>query len=174
MGATAIAFSETLYPRFAWAISPIVALIILATIGRPRLAGLYRAANKSWLAWEVLVPIGVPIVMTMVIDLMQQTGPHPPPFSLEVLVDLTPWTLTFFSLTLIAHSLRRLWPHIEAQKVPFVAIIGVAFVVALYAGFIVQWRHETWKPDLRVYSVAAILTLVSVWFCHASADVGPE
>ena len=134
-----------------------------------------------WLTWQVFIPIFGPIVLSGVIILLWMSSrPYFMP-NLSIIMDVSPWALTFYSLTLIGATLNELWPKFSNHRSLGVWLICVAFAVGLYASFIVVWRHDdSFTPTpAGVYFVTLLLLMAAVALCHmgysangGSQDVG--
>lgn len=131
-----------------------------------------KGLNRPWVLWEVIVPLGMPVVISLVVVFMSATGPSPSPISLEAAIDLAPWTLCFFAFTLLASSMRKIWP--KSQQYPKITLwmLVMMFPVALYAGFLVSWHQDAaFKPTAVNYLISVLLTAAAVWRCHASSKI---
>jgi hypothetical protein len=128
--------------------------------------------NKSWIIWEVAVPLALPVIISLVVVGMSATGPSPQPISFEAAIDLAPWTLCFFAFTLLASSMRRIWPHFSAHPTVSISMIVMMLLVALYGGMLVSWHQvPTFKPAAANYLVSGVLTILAIWRCHESSRI---
>lgn len=136
-----------------------------------------RTWKWHWLGWEVLFPLALPIIMSAAFVLLWEVGPSPVHFSLAVVFDLTPWTLSFFAITLLAGALRRLQmqaaqsptgaPQISLQPV-FWLLIVQAFLSAVVFAFFVIWRHSPhYEPTPAAYSLSIAIVAAAIRTCHA-------
>jgi hypothetical protein len=55
----------------------------------------------DWITWQVLAPILGPILISSVVVLLWQTGTRNFPIKWGIVVDVTPWALTFYCITLL-------------------------------------------------------------------------
>lgn len=150
----------------------ILVVIVTRSSGRKWLNELWCAVDLKWIAWEAGVPLFTPVLMAAVFYAFAATGPHPTRLSPRAFfAETTPWTLIFFSLTLCAHSLRRLWSVLQNYRVQLMAIIGITLLVAIYAAFLIQWREEGWTPAGKSYSVSIILTSISIVLCSLTSKI---
>ena len=119
--------------------------------------------NKSWMFWEVAVPLALPVIISFVVVGMSATGPTPQPISFEAAIDLAPWTLCFFAFTLLASSMRRIWPQFSTHPTISISMIVMMLLVALYGGLLVLWHQlPTFKPTAVNYLVSGVLTILAV------------
>ena len=117
----------------------------------------------------MLAPIVGPIAISAIVVLAWWTGQPKFPINWHLLIDdVTPWALTFYTITLIGATMNDLWPKLSNHPVLGVSLIVVAFAVALYAAFIVIWRHgdPNFKPETSVYLVTFILLGISIVLCY--------
>jgi hypothetical protein len=121
----------------------------------------------KWLFWQVLVPLLAPIIISGIVIIAWSTGVttfHP---NLKIVLDVSPWALTFYSLTLIGGTLNAMWSNLANKSGIGVCLILTAVAVTLYASFMVIWRHDSnFNPGTPVYVVTIFLLVVSVAFCH--------
>jgi len=63
--------------------------------------------------------------------------------------------------------MNELWPKLPTNPVLGLSLIMTAVAVALYAAFVVVWRHDAqWKPGRSVYLVTVLLLLITVYLSH--------
>ncbi|MEM6600666.1 MAG: hypothetical protein AAF649_04700, partial [Verrucomicrobiota bacterium] len=87
--------------------------------------------------------------------------------SLRLALDVSPWALTFYTLTLICSTLNTVWNKLAQNSVDVISILVVAAAVLVYASFMVIWRHNPdFTPGASVYIVTIILLVSSVYLCH--------
>jgi hypothetical protein len=128
--------------------------------------------NWKWLGWQVAFPLLGPIAMSLVIVLLWRSGNPAFRMNMEVILDVSPWALTFYALTLIGSALNEKWDKLATHGVLVGALIVVALAVAVYASFIVIWRHDPrFVAGASVYFVTILLLLVSVALCHRSSQL---
>jgi len=92
--------------------------------------------NWQWLLWQVGVPLGGPVVLSCLIVLLWQTGMPDFVPQWSVVLDTSPWTLTFYTLALIGAALNELWPRISAQKALGGSLIGLASLAQIFVAFL--------------------------------------
>jgi hypothetical protein len=127
----------------------------------------------KWLLWQVAIPLLAPIIVSGVVILAWLSGS--PKFSpnIQIAVDVSPWALTFYTLTLIGSTLNEFWPKLTTHVALGLAISLVATAVTLYAAFMVIWRHDpAFVPGRPVYLVALSLLFISVVLCHIGYQKG--
>ena len=119
-----------------------------------------------WHVFQVVLPIGGPILLSLIFVGFERAGRPEFEPSLAVIVDLTPRALTFYTLALICVTLSDFWPHISRHKVVGASTVFIgALVSALYAKIVV-WRHDAaYEPSGGAFVVASILTLAAIYFC---------
>jgi hypothetical protein len=89
----------------------------------------------------------------------------------KIILDVSPWALTFYTMTLIGASLNSLWPRLSIHPLLGGSLIGVALAVGVYSAFIVIWRHRSdFQPGWNVYLIATFLLIVAVIICHNSSS----
>lgn len=126
------------------------------------------ALQKRWLFWQVAVPLLGPAVISAFIILLWISGNPGFKPSLPVIVDLSPWALVFYTLTLLGATLNELWPNVSQHQTLGGSLAVTVLAVAIYGAFIVIWRHNAaWQPGGAVYFVTAVLLVVSVFLSHA-------
>jgi len=124
----------------------------------------------KWILWQVLVPIFGPIIISAIVVLAWWTGQPQFPINWRIIVDVTPWALTFYCITLIGATMNDLWADLLAHPALGLSLMMVALAVALYAAFIVIWRHNpAFVPGTPVYVSTFILLGISIVLCHQGA-----
>lgn len=130
--------------------------------------------NWNWLAWQVGIPLGGPVLLSAVFVALWwtlKTGFAP---QWPIILDITPWAMTFYVLTLIATALRELWPHYATHPALFIWLAILAALIIAYYAFMVIVRHEeTFVPAASVYIVTTVLLVTAVFLCHqANSKLG--
>lgn len=125
--------------------------------------------NGKWIFWQVIVPILGPIAVSTLIIFAWTTGvPNFAP-RIDVILDVSPWALTFYTLTLIGSTLNGFWAKLPDHPALGAALIAVASAVGIYAAFTIIWRHDNnFVPGAPVYLVTIILLIISVGLCYKS------
>src|ERR1700686_3489786 len=97
----------------------------------------------KWIFWQVLAPVVGPIVISALVVILWQTGNPQFKADWRIIIDVSPWALTFYAVTLIGATMSDLWPKFSDHWVLGASLIVTAFAfsVALYASLIVIWRH---------------------------------
>ncbi len=127
----------------------------------------------KWGIWRVAVPLAAPTVISFIVAYAWASGNPGFRPSLSIAADVSPWALTFYSLTLIGSTLNDFWPKLTTKPVLGSALILVAVAVLLYTSFIVIWRHNpTFVPGKPVYGVTLVLLCSSVALCHVGYKAG--
>jgi len=123
--------------------------------------------NWQWLLWQVGIPLGGPIVLSCLIVLLWQTGMPDFVPQWSIILDFSPWTLTFYALALIGGALYELWPYISTQRSLGSYLIGAGSAAQLYAAFLVVWRHNSaFAPTRGIYICASGILLLAVVLSH--------
>lgn len=122
----------------------------------------------KWLFWQVLAPLLAPVVISGFVIFAWSTGASTFRPNFKIVVDVSPWALTFYSLTLIGSTLHAMWSNLEKHSGIGISLILTAIAVALYASFMVVWRHDPYfTPGFPVYAVTFLLLIASVVLCHS-------
>jgi len=121
---------------------------------------------KRWFVVQVAIPLLGPVLLSALFAFAWATGQ--PAFSprLEIIADITPSALTFYSLALLSITLSGFWHKV--QDSPFVTLtaILVAVLVAVYYSFTIVWRHaQDYAPTAETYYVTLVLTAVTIIIC---------
>jgi hypothetical protein len=126
--------------------------------------------NGKWLCWQVAFPLGVPIVASFLFSLLWKTGNPDFHINVQVVFDVSPWALIFYSMTLIGSTLHEYWIKVVSHKLLLIGMIFTIMSVAIYASFIVIWRqYGNFTPSIDVYAVTGFLLIISVIVCHTSS-----
>jgi hypothetical protein len=126
------------------------------------------ALQKRWIFWQVVVPLIGPAVISAVFILLWMTGNPGFKPSVPVIMDVSPWALVFYTLTLLGATLNELWPNVSKHQTLGGSMGVTAVAVGVYAAFIVIWRHNAgWQPGGPVYVVTGVLLVVSIFLSHA-------
>jgi hypothetical protein len=123
--------------------------------------------NWNWLFWQVAAPLLGPILLSAIVALFWWTGVQGFLIEWHVVLDLSPWAMTFFGLTLLSATMSNLWEKWRDHPVLFLSLLMTSFAIALYASFIVIWRHDPhFTPGRAVYTVCGILLVLCIYLCH--------
>jgi hypothetical protein len=126
----------------------------------------------KWLSWQVLAPLLGPIVVSYFVALLWETGDQNFHMNLKVIIDVTPWALTFFTMALIGSGFNDVWGDLAKRQATAAFLVVDAVAVLIYAAFIVIWRHnEKFEPGTAVYALTLILLGTSIVVCHEAAKV---
>lgn len=129
--------------------------------------------DRTWLLWQVAIPLLAPIVISGVVVGAWATGNPTFTPSMSIIVDVSPWALTFYSLTLIGSTFNVFWPKLGTNAMLGIGLILTAVAVTLYASFMVIWRHDpTFSPGVPVYIVTVFLLCISVILSHNGHKAG--
>jgi hypothetical protein len=124
----------------------------------------------KWLLWQVFVPLGGPIIVSALVAFAWQSGQPQFPINWSIILDVTPWAMTFYCLTLIGATMNELWPQLSSRPVLGLALMITGLLVCVYGAFIVIWRHDPdFEPPATVYIYTVVLLAISVGLCHHAA-----
>jgi cation transport ATPase len=125
----------------------------------------------KWLSWQVLAPLAGPIAVSYLVALLWETGQPNFHMNWKVIVDVTPWALTFFTMALIGSGFNDIWADLGKNQATAAFLMVDAIAVLIYTSFIVIWRHTpNFEPGTGVYVLTFILLGTSVVVCHEAAD----
>lgn len=125
----------------------------------------------KWLSWQMLAPLAGPIAVSYLVALLWETGQPTFHMNWKVIVDVTPWALTFFTMALIGSAFNDIWADLGKNQATAAFLVVDAIAVLIYASFIVIWRHTpNFEPGTGVYVLTLILLATSVVVCHEAAD----
>jgi hypothetical protein len=128
------------------------------------------AINWKWLWLQVLFPILVPIVFPALCVLFWKSGQPSFAINWSAILDVGPWALIFFSLTLIGGTTHEYWGKISKNRSLTVGLGGVTLAVAIYAAFIVIWKDTNQaSPEAGQYTVTIPLLFATILLCHESS-----
>jgi hypothetical protein len=121
----------------------------------------------KWLRWQVGLPLGAPILLSMIFVYFWWTlDPNFTPAS-SVVIDLTPWALATYVLTLIGTTIRAFGNRWTEQPKLGVALACVAFADTVYYAFMVIQRHNaSFAPSPSVYYTMVILVFAAIILCY--------
>jgi hypothetical protein len=126
-----------------------------------------RNWNRKWLFWQVIAPIFGPILISAIAVFFWSS--MNPAFNIkwDVILDVSPWALTFYTGTLIGATMDDFWPKVGNHQPLAWGLFGTAIAVALYAALIVIKRHDqAFVAGGKVYGVTLMLLCISVILCH--------
>jgi hypothetical protein len=130
-----------------------------------------RDWNWPWIIWQVLLPIFGPIFISFLVALSWSTGPTNFKMRADVILDVTPWALLFYSITLICVTMNDFWPKLSRHPVLGWGLIGIAIAASVYSSFIVIWRHDPhFETTSPIYFVTLMLLFPCIILCHQSAN----
>jgi hypothetical protein len=118
-----------------------------------------------WLSFQVGVPLVLPALLSaMCVLAWESLDPTFVP-DWRLVIDLTPWAIAVYSLTLIGSTFDRAWGKVGAGPLSLLWI--VAGLNAIYYAFLVIRRHD---PQFVVhqgaYFVTGVLMVVSILICY--------
>lgn len=153
----------------------VVALIYCFKVGGVREAALrLRRANWPWLLTDVCLPLGIPIIVGLLFVGMTWLAELPfIPKPGLVVTELTPWTLCFFSLTILAASLRRVsgagfayWNVLVWLAIAIISVFSAILTIAR--------SSDGWHPGIRPYSASILLTCLAIYLAHGTTRPAPS
>ena len=95
----------------------------------------------KWLSWQVLAPLAGPIAVSYLVAcylvaLLWETGQPNFHMNWKVIVDVTPWALTFFTMALIGSGFNDIWADLGKNQAT------AAFLVVDAIGVIPQILNQ--------------------------------
>ena len=118
-----------------------------------------------WLGFQVGVPLLLPALLSALFVLAWKSLDASFVPDWRLVVDLTPWAIAVYSLTLIGGAFDRAWGRLD--RGPLSLLWLCAFANAVYYSFLVIRRHD---PQFMVhagaYYVTAMLMVLSVIICY--------
>ena len=135
------------------------------------MASAWIKLNWQWLVWQVGVPLGGPVILSWLTILAWETGnPNFTP-KWSIVLDVSPWALTFYGLTLVGASLDSLWARMPSHRYVGSGLIASAMLLAAYAAFMVIWRHDGgFTPGSRVYIATITLLFPALVFSYMAGS----
>jgi hypothetical protein len=125
----------------------------------------------KWIIWQVVIPLAGPVLISAGVVCLWQLGDDAFRINWHIVLDVSPWALTFFCMTLIGAAMSDLWPKISNHAMLVLCLFAIFFTTAIYASFIVIWRHRPgFEPGTAVYVFAFFLVALSVIFCHVASE----
>jgi hypothetical protein len=122
-----------------------------------------------WLFWQVVVPIAGPMVISAIVAALWWTGSKNFKVDWRIIVDMTPWALTFYAITLIGATMNDVMPDFSARPGIGTGLIVAAIGVCIYTGMMVVWRHDpSFTPGPGVWIATLIFTIASIGLCHTA------
>src|SRR5260221_14721051 len=129
-----------------------------------------RTWKWKWLIVQVFAPLGIPIFVSALAAAVWELGQPSFHMDMKVVADITPWALVFFTMALLGGGFYDLWADWTGRPVLSISLMSIAFIVLIYASFIVIWRHSpTFVPGTGVYMLAFIMLSAAVGLFHEAA-----
>jgi hypothetical protein len=126
-----------------------------------------RSWDWTWLSWQVGVPLVAPILLAALFAALWWSLSADFSPNLSILIDVTPWALATYSLTLLSTTLGRFWDRLPAHKWLGAGLIVAALFDGIYYAFMVIKRHE---PGFEVtsssYYVMTVLVAAAILLCY--------
>jgi len=122
--------------------------------------------------WQVIAPLFGPIVVSILAVLAWRSGN--PQFTIDWhrMVDLTPWALTLYAMTLIGATMNDLWPRISSHPALGGGLIAIAVVACGYDAMLVVWRQNTnFTPGIPVWIVTSLFVAITIPWCHHATRI---
>jgi hypothetical protein len=123
--------------------------------------------DLKWILLQVCLPLLAPIVLAAVIAglwLSLNPGFHP---NAAIILDLTPWTLVFYSLTLIGSAFLSN-PSAQGQR-PWLTrmlVLVAAADLVYYALMVVSRHNPKFAAPAGAYYVSVVLVMASIALCY--------
>jgi hypothetical protein len=135
----------------------------------------------TWLNLQVLLPLAGPIVLSLLIALALITLKPKVPLNPDVIVDVTPWALIFFTMALLGSGIHDYWSAVARPPAPgvvrpsmavIISILVVAAAILIYVTLIVADRLQQSGASAygtSVWVLTFILLGASIVVCHEAA-----
>jgi hypothetical protein len=92
----------------------------------------------KWISWQVVVPLIGPVAVPGAMVAMWTTGDPTFQIKWSLLFDeVTPWALTFYSITLIGVTMHDFWPKISSHFGLCFGLFLTAAGVSVYEAYII-------------------------------------
>lgn len=138
---------------------------------------LLKSIDYRWVGMQVLLPILGPVIISTVVVLFWVSLDEKFIPNWLLIVDVGPWALVFYTVTLVFTSLQSLLPKAKDHGVLVGAMIVVALFVTIYAGCMELFRQSALQKMASTdaaavaipgsaYYVAVLLLLIAVCLCH--------
>ena len=134
-----------MFPKWQWLMSP----------------------KSRWFLWNFAAPVFGPIVLSglFVILWMPLKKNFTPDFG--IIVDVTPWAITFYTITLIGSTVDVVWEVISKQIGKAVGLVVIVLAVLVYTSNTIIRRHDTdFVLGPEVYIVPLIFMGLAVYLCY--------
>ena len=135
-----------------------------------------RTWQWDWLGWQVFAPICVPSAISAAVVWLWQMGPSSFPIDWAIVFDdVSPWALAFYCFTLICVTMHDFWPKLPKHPALGFGLIVAAISVAVYASFIVIWRHDhKFHAGTTLWQMTFILLAAVVFLCRLAVANGKK
>ena len=121
----------------------------------------------KWFGWQVGLPLGAPILLSVIFVYFWWTLASNFTVRLNVVIDITPWALATYALTLIGTTIRTFGNRWAKQPKLGAALVAVALADTVYYAFMVIQRHDaSFTPSPSVYYTMIILVSASIILCY--------
>lgn len=118
-----------------------------------------------WLSFQVGIPLAAPALLSLAFVGAWQTldGRFTPDW--KVVVDLSPWAIAVYSLTLIGATFDRSWARLDRGSLSLLWLSAAAN--AIYYAMLVIRRHDPlFVVRAEAYYVTALLMVASIFLCY--------
>lgn len=121
--------------------------------------------DRRWLVFQIVVPLVAPALLAgLFVGAWTTVDPTFSP-KLAVIVDLTPWAIVTYSLTLVGGTFDRSWDKLSKEMLCW--LWGAATVNAVYYALLVIRRHDpTFQAHADAYIVTLALMVGSIIVCY--------
>jgi len=131
-----------------------------------------KAWNWSWILWQVMAPLFGPIAVSILAVLAWQSGNPQFAINWDLMVDLTPWALTVYAMTLIGATVNDLWPKISTHPALGGSLMTIALMACCYDAMMVIWRHNTpFTSGIPVWIVTSFFVAITIPCCHHASKI---
>jgi hypothetical protein len=131
-----------------------------------------RQWHWDWICWEVVFPILLPTIVTFGIGLILLSAPTRLQVATRIIFDFSPVTICFFSVTLLATGLKRMWTRKQYNTGLFTMSLGLAIMSGFFAGIFTFFRQvePNEGPNFYTYLISLFVFFFTVRICHASVN----
>ena len=121
--------------------------------------------DRRWVFFQVVIPLIAPATLALLfVGAWKTVDPAFVP-KLSVILDLTPWAIVVYSLTLVGSTFDRSWNKLD--KVALSLLWVTAAANAIYYALLVIRRHDpTFEVRADAYYVTLVLMVFSLIVCY--------
>jgi len=118
-----------------------------------------------WLAFQVGIPAILPILLSALFVFGWETLTPSFNADVKVILDVTPWAIAVYSLTLIGGAFDRSWSKLDKSHLCWLWVAAAAN--AIYYSMLVIRRHDPhFVVNGAAYYVTGVLMVCSIIICY--------